>query len=292
MRVMQAAGSTRKSLRPATAVKSAARVLDVLELLSASSAGLTFIELREALNLPKSSLYMLLGTMLDRDYVSLEGEARRYRIGIRTWEAGHAFIRSRDLADLAHSYLRAVRDELQETAQLAILDGLENVYIAKEDCDRPLRLVSAVGRRLPAHATGLGKVLLAFLPPVELSRRLDAAGPLPRLTERTITEPEHLFRNLGTIRERKYAVDDGECTVGVYCVAVPIYDHTGSVTAAMSCTVPSARLDEHRMLVEPLLHVLRVNAAGLSKALGAPSTVLLERRDDNRVVAPIAEGDD
>jgi IclR family transcriptional regulator, KDG regulon repressor len=256
--------------RTNASVKSAARVLDVFELLAASKAGLTFVELRDALDYPKSSLHGLLATMLGREFIALEPTTRRYRIGIRTWEAGQAFGRSTDLAAVAGPHLRVVRDELGETAQLAILEGLENVYVAKEDADNLLQLSSAVGRRLPAHATGLGKVLLAYLPAAELDKRLATAGPLQRFTDRTITSRPALLRELNAVRNRGYAVDNGECIAGVVCIAVPVYDHTASVVAAMSCTVPQVRIQQRTVTRTKMLQILREQARTLSEALGAP----------------------
>ena len=98
-----------------------------------------------------------LSTLLERGWIENNGEGRRYRVGVRAWQAGQGYTRATNLASAARPHMAAARDELNETIQLAILDGIDNVYIAKVEAEHPLRLVSDVGTRLPAYATGLGK---------------------------------------------------------------------------------------------------------------------------------------
>jgi IclR family transcriptional regulator, KDG regulon repressor len=252
------------------AVKSALRVLQIIELLTQHDSGLTFIELRERLGLPKSSMHALLRTMRERGHLAFDEAERRYRLGVRYWEAGQAFMRGTDLTRLAKPYLEAISQLLGETVQLAILDGLDNVYIAKVDSDQPLRLVSHVGSRLPAHATGLGKVLLAYLDEAELQRRLKRAK-LARFTDRTIADKAELIEHLTEVRARGSAFDHGEYTPGVFCTAVPVRDHRDAVVAAMSCSVPEVRVSGE--IVERMLDVLLSQARALSEALGSHGPV-------------------
>ena len=246
-------------------VKSAERVLDIMTLLTRHADGLTFPLIVERLGIPKSSLHALLRTMAWSGHLVLDERARTYRLGVRFWEAGQAFLRGVDLPRICVPYLEAARDELQETIQLAILDGRENVYIAKVEADHRLKLVSEVGGRLPAHATALGKVLLAGLDHEELARRL-AAVQLEGYTDRTIVDREQLLAELQRTRERGYGTDQGEYTPGVACVAVPIHDHHGTVTAAMSASAPEVRIRDWTR--ERMRDVLQVQARDLSAALG------------------------
>lgn len=248
-------------------VKSAQRTLDLIELLTKESGGLTFPELEERTGWPRSSLYNLLRTMVQRKHLSYDGTIRRYRIGMRIWEAGEAFISDHDLAIVAQPFLREASQALNETVQLAVLDGLENVYIAKVETEHFLRLVSKIGSRLPAYATGLGKVLLAALPERELLLRLEGTR-LEAHTAKTITNLDLLLRELREVRERGYAVDTGEFTPGVYCVAVPVRTN-GRVVAAMSSSVPNVRVSDH---VRPaMFETLAERADALSKTLGHSS---------------------
>lgn len=237
------------------AIKSAARVMDVLDLLAHSDDGLNFVQIRSSLDLPKSSLHGLLKTMTDRGFVWLDDESRRYRVGIRAWEAGQAYSRGTELARVADPFLTDLVADVQETVQMAILDGVDNVYIAKRDSPHPFRLVSDVGRRLPAHTTALGKVLLASLDENDLEERLEGIR-LERFTEFTLTSVAQLRDRLEKIRQDGYGEDDGEFTEGLYCVAVPIHAPDGSVAAAVSVSIPDARLptdgERHKLFLSPL----------------------------------------
>lgn len=234
--------------------------MDVLDLLARSNDGLTFVQIRSSLGLPKSSLHGLLNTMTHRGFVWLDDESRRYRVGIRAWEAGQAYSRGTELARVADPYLTDLAATVQETVQMAILDGVDNVYIAKRDSPHPFRLVSDVGRRLPAHTTALGKVLLAALDDRVLEARLERIQ-LERFTDATLTSIPELRAQLERIRRDGFGEDEGEFTEGLYCVAVPIRAADGSVVAAVSVSVPNARIpasnQRHRLFLNPLTEAAR-----------------------------------
>jgi hypothetical protein len=150
-----------------------------------------------------------------------------------------------------------------------VLDGRFNVYVAKFDGQQALVLASAVGRRLPAHATGVGKVLLADLDHAALERLLRNVK-LERFTKNTLTDKAALYRRLQTIRDAGYGTDDEEYTIGVRCVAVPVRDQRGQVIAAMSVSVPVIRFDEESSA--RALALLMKGASELSAALGYRET--------------------
>jgi IclR family transcriptional regulator, KDG regulon repressor len=252
------------------AVKSAERVLQIIELLTLHPHGLTFAEIHTQLDVPKSSLHGLLRTMEQRGHLLADPATRQFRLGVRLWEAGQAFVRGVDLVQLCQPYLQAASDALDETVQLAVLDGLENVYLAKVESTQRLKLVSEVGRRLPAHTTALGKVLLAGLPERELEQRLEG-HVLDRYTDRTIVGYSELLSALRDTRERGYGTDLGEYTPGVTCWAVPVRDHEKKVIAAISCSVPEVRLSDDTEA--RILEVLRQQAERLSEALGHRTAV-------------------
>jgi DNA-binding IclR family transcriptional regulator len=258
--------NTASAAPPGGSVKSAARVLTILELLTTSEAPMTFAEIAAALGYPRSSLHGLLRTLQDAGWISLDARIKRYSLGIRAWEAGNAYSTAVDLAERARPFMERVRDALDETVQLAVLDdGRHNVYVAKVDGTQLLVLESRVGRRLAAHATGVGKVLLAALPSHELQQRL-GHEPLERFTERTVTDRAALLGELERTRRNGYALDNEEYTKGVRCVAVPVRDHTGQVVAGMSVSVPVVRFNGDRRAKTRA--ALLEAAAGLSAALG------------------------
>jgi len=249
------------------AVKSAERTLEILDLLTTADRPLTFTEIGNALSYPRSSLHSLLHTMADRHWLEAADSGRAYALGIRAWEAGRTYLRAISLADRSLPYMERLRDRLDETVQLAVLDGRYNVYVAKATGSQRLILASEVGRRLEAHATGLGKVLLAGLSEDELESRFKGVV-MERHTSNTISDLPALKRELQVIRKRGYGRDDEEYTLGVECVAVPVRDSSGSVIAAMSVSVPTVRgavlrKDGPRLLLE--------SANQLSRALGYQS---------------------
>jgi DNA-binding IclR family transcriptional regulator len=255
---------------PSEPVKSADRVLDVLELLTSSVGGLTFSDIATRLGWPKSSTHALLTTMERRGYLSRDQEARAYRLGIRTWETGQAYRLHDDLTLHALGPMQRIVDEVDETVQLAVRSGKDNVYLAKVDSHQAMQLVSRVGSRIPAHGTGLGKVLLAELSDDALDA-LYADGELPRFTPNTITGTTQLKKALAEVRMRGYAVDQEEFAVGLRCIAVPILGTHQRVVAALSCSIPSARLDTAKAL--HILNLLQQSAGEISRNVGANGRV-------------------
>ena len=248
-----------------TAVKSAKRSLDILELIMEYEAGLTFTEIGALLELPRSSLYGLLTTLVSSGWLSFDADRKRYGLGLRTLEAGNAYLRAQDLPSRAKPLMERIRDAVDETVQLSQLSGRFNVYVEKVDGRQALVLASAVGRRLPAHATGVGKVLLAHLPRETLERLFEGVA-LERFTKCTITSKAALYRRLAEIRELGYGTDDEEYSVGVRCIAVPVRDRHGGVVAAMSVSAPAIRFDKRSA---EQARVLLLNAAAeLSAAIG------------------------
>lgn len=255
-------------------VKSAERVLDIIETLVQEPAGLSFTALLRALQIPKSSLHELLDVLTRRGYIALDSDTRIYTLGLHLWESGQAYLQQHDLIGEARPVMDEIVRVLNETVQLAVLDGIENVYLAKVDCTHPVRLQSEVGRRLYAHATGLGKVLLAHLPPEELMRRLDGRT-LPQFTTTTITTISALLAELVVIRQNGFALDNEEYTPGLRCVAVPISDHSGRTIAAMSVSIPMLRT--HSSHLSDALCLLAKGSLSLARRLGS-------RADDTRLI--------
>jgi DNA-binding IclR family transcriptional regulator len=224
------------------AVKSADRVFDLLEYL-ADAKGATFASIVRDLGLPNSSAHQLLQTIAARGFIDFDHQSRLFRLGFRLWEVAQSYAMAEDIAALAQPYMDELRDQTLETVQLAQLDGLENVYLAISESPHAMKLVSSVGSRLSAHATGLGKVLLAGLEPADLTARLEGAT-LSRYTDKTITTRKALLKALEQIRERGYGEDNEEYVVGCRCVAVPLRNAQGASFAAMSVSIPTPRYSE------------------------------------------------
>lgn len=246
-------------------VKSSIRTLQVLELLGSANEGLSLNDVCTSLDMPKSSGHALLRTMTTSGWIDYSDATHQYGLGSRVWEVARRYISGLDLQNLARPYMEAVRNELDETVQLATLDGVENVYIAKVEAqNQRLVLVSHVGARLPAWATGLGKAMLAELSEGEIDARFDGVT-FERFTDATIDNLDDLKVELKKTAERGYAVDESEYADGVFCVAVPILNARGDLVAAISVSVPEVRRTP--TLEARIAALLQDSAAGISNRL-------------------------
>ncbi len=246
-------------------VKSAERTLNLLELLSEQRHGLSLADISHALRIPKSSAFQILRTLEAREYVARDRVTSRFRLDVRVFALGRAYAESMDLVREGQRVLAELSRTLDETCHLAVLAGLDVVYVAKEESSQPIRMVSAVGRRLPAHATGVGKMLLAMLDERVLNTRLKGVR-LPRLTPQTITTVADLREELRVTRDRWFAFDREESTDGLRCLAAPILDQHGNVIAAISASVPAVRLPAER--IPEVLWKVCDAARRVSRALG------------------------
>jgi DNA-binding IclR family transcriptional regulator len=230
----------------ARAVPAVSRTLDILELFL-DRATLSAPEISEHLALPRTTVHELVTTLVDRSYlVAVPGRPTRYRLGLRLFQLGGLFAESLDLTREARAVAEQVAGECDETVHVAVLDGTDVVYVAKADSTHPVRMVSAVGRRLPAHCTAVGKTLLAALPPATVDDRYAGTGALAGLTPNSITSRARLRDHLAEVRSRGLAYDDCESNDDVRCVAAPVRDHRGVVVAALSISVPTLRWNDER----------------------------------------------
>ena len=221
--------------------KSAVRTVQILERLAERDAP-TLAELARDLDAPKSSLHVVVQTLIRRGWVQRD-EAGRLAIGVRAVRVGTAYVDGDPVVALTAPVLDALVAELDETVHLGRLDGTDIVYLAKRESTQQLRLFSAVGRRLPAYTTALGKALLAGLSDDKLDEHLPAR--LEAMTEATITDRRELRTKLAEIRERGWSSDEGENAVGIACVAVPL-PLADPPRDALSCSVPAMRFGRER----------------------------------------------
>jgi DNA-binding IclR family transcriptional regulator len=224
-------------------VKSADRTVELLELLSRTSEPLTLSEIQRELSYPKSSLFVLLRTLVARGWVETDRRGTGYSIGVRALLVGTSYLDRDPVIRAATRVLEELRAEVNETVHLARLDGPDVVYLASRESAHQLRLTSRVGRRLPAHATSLGKALLAQRSDEDVDAILPA--DLVAITPQTLTDRAALLADLAVTRERGYALERGENTPGLGCFAVALdYKYPGPAMEAISCSVPSVRLDD------------------------------------------------
>lgn len=247
-------------------VKSAERVAEALRFLANTPSGARYRDLQRGLDLPKSSLHALLRTLVETRLATFEESTKRYSLGPLVWELTTAFSHQVQLVPMALPHLEQIGARFGETVQLATLDGNEVVYVAKVPSRHPIQLVSNVGTRLPAYATGIGKALLACLSTEQL-RRLYQPGELLRFTATTLTSISALIDELNVIRNQGYATDNGEYSPGIYCVASPILTAGNLPYAAVSISMPADRYSNYKEneLVEGMLP----QAYAISRKLGS-----------------------
>jgi IclR family acetate operon transcriptional repressor len=222
-------------------VKSARRAIDLLETFAANDVWLSLSDLHARTGFPRSSLHGLLRTLLDAGWLESDTNTARYRLGVRALICGTAYLDRDPVVPYATEALELVREKTGFTAHYARRNGAEVVYLETREAMRSTHLVSRVGRTLPAHATALGKVLLAELTQDEIEAVLTA--PLGALTPNTITSVEAMHAECALTRERGYGAEVEEGSLGVRCVAAVIpYRIPG--TDAMSCSMPVGQVTD------------------------------------------------
>jgi IclR family KDG regulon transcriptional repressor len=244
-------------------VPAVSRALDILFL---ERPQLSAREVMERLDLPRTTVHELLVTLEARSYlISVPGQPVQYRLGMPLFQLGAAFAGRLDLVREAQSVARDVAAGCDEAVHVAVLDGADVIYLVKVDSTHPVRMVSGVGRRLPAHCTAVGKILLADLDPAALDTVL-TKDALPGMTPESITDPDRLRAHLEQVRAERIAVDIGESDSAMRCVAAAVRDHSGAAVAAMSISAPIIRWTAETQVTWTGL--VRDGAATLSARMG------------------------
>ncbi|WP_158884676.1 IclR family transcriptional regulator [Amycolatopsis anabasis] len=242
----------------------AGRVLDVLGAFTPDRSELSLSELSRRTGLPLSTAHRLVGELTRRG--ALERTDRgRYRVGLWLWEVASLAPHGMGLRETAMPFLEDLYEATHENVQLVVLDAPDVVYLERISGRGAVNVVSRPGGRLPAHATGVGLVLLAHAP-AEVQESVLAA-PLKRFTRNTIAAPDRLRRVLADVRRDGFAISDRQVELVALSVAAPVFGPDDTVVAALSIVVPAEG-------AEPMALVPAVRAAarGVSRSLGAPRT--------------------
>jgi IclR family pca regulon transcriptional regulator len=248
-------------------VQGVERGFAVIKAFSAEAPSLTIAQVAARTNLTRAVARRYLMTLQKLGYVSHQNGL--FFPTPRLLDLGYTYLASLSVADIAQPFIDKILRQLTnaESSSLAVLDGRECVYVARAATKRIISSNLAVGSRLAAHATALGKVLLAYLPPDDLDSYFQTA-PLEALTSRTICDRTKLRRALRKVRDQGWAFADEEFVVGRRTIAAPVFDRTGRVTAAVNVAAAVA-LVSTRELLEQHLPVLIDGAREISGALGA-----------------------
>jgi DNA-binding IclR family transcriptional regulator len=240
------------------------RALEVLDAFTSSRPRLTLAQLASITQQDKATLLRHLDVFLDSRLVERHGDT--YTLGLGAFALGASYLAQHDIFAVSRAPMEELAERLGETISLAIRDGSEVVYVEVVHGQSEIGVQSSVGVRQPAHCSALGKVLLAWLSRPEREASV-YAHPLVRMTSHTITSARELEAHLEDVRRDGYAMDNEERAEGIRCVATPIWDRRGRVTAALSISGASFRmvgehLDESReaCMVATRLMSLRLGA--------------------------------
>jgi DNA-binding IclR family transcriptional regulator len=243
--------------------------LDILILLATSINGIRLKDIANELKIPVSSLHAILNTMKNKGFIERDDNSLLYRLSRKVYQITPPFSRSEeDLVYLALPIMDRVQHASGETVSLSVRDGGEIVFIAKRSSSSIIQVVQALGSRFPAHATGSGKVMLAYL----AEKEIDEIYPdekLPALTGNTITSKTKLKMELTKINTCGYAFDNEESVQEIWAVAACIHSQDGRSIAATSIVVPKFRLTEE--LETKCRELITEAAIEIGRRLGANS---------------------
>jgi len=252
-------------------INSLNRALKIMELLAEEGKALGVTELSRRLDLDKSMTHRLLSTLAGGGYVEQDPESKKYLLGLKIVELAGMKLNSIELLSAAKPYLKELVRQTAESSHLAVMVDHEVVYLDKEEGPSVLTIRGGVGLKCPAHCSAVGKVLLADLSEEDLMQILRRHG-LTKYTENTILSVAALKEHLAQVRQRGYGVDNEETYLGVKCVAAPIRNHSGRVTASAGISGPIQRMTEERLRV--LAEIVVETCARVSARLGAAAPVL------------------
>lgn len=224
-------------------VQTLERSLDILEVLAQAEEPLGVTEIGSRINLHKSTVHRIIGTLCYRGYVEKEKDTDRYRLGLKIMELGISCVNDLEIRAVAEPYLAEVVKRFDETVHLVLFDDAEIVYIDKKESSQVIGMRSHVGKRAPMHCTAVGKAILAFLPQEEILQIIKAKG-LPKFTQKTIITTENLFKELEIIKQTKIGHDDEENEVGIICLGTPVFHYSGRVIGGVSVSGPATRMLE------------------------------------------------
>jgi len=251
-------------------VKSSVRTLQILKLLSAQQHGLTFTEIQKSLDIPKSSLFVLLSTIEQEKWIEFDPKLNRFTLGIQAWESTQQYLNSSQLISIAESHITDMMNDLHSSVHLAVLSGCDALYLAQIKSDRSYDLPSRVGVRLPAQATALGKSLLTGCSDAEITK-LFGNFVFKKFNSSTISNLEDLLKEVHKVKLQGFSESNGELVERFYCVAAPVTDRNGKVVAAISSTVPKRYLSEKIVSKDRMQECVQDEARQVSEELWAYS---------------------
>ena len=222
-------------------VQSLERAFSILEEVAHSRQGISLAKLSKRVGLHNSTTFHLVRTMVTLGYITQSKETKRYHVGRPLFTLAASSLNDVELVNFATPILEDLSSQTGESAQFAVRSGDEVVICAKTTGAGSFQMTERVGVVRPAHATALGKVLLAALMPEQLRRYVEN-HELRAFTQKTVTEPEALIKLIEAVRRDGVAYDDAEFDSEARCVALPVYDFTGQIAGSIGISGPIWRM--------------------------------------------------
>lgn len=236
------------------------KALTLLQVFSPEHPRVTITSAAELAGLTRPTARRILITCVNHGFMHTDG--REFWLTPKVMRLGFSYLSTLPFWEPAMPRLRALAEEANESTSMAALDGREIVYLLRQPV-RPGLIPLNVGSRLPAHATSLGKVLLAFAPPEDVEAFLSGA-PFEALTPNTLTTADAMRAELDRVRAQGYAISDGERELGVRSAAAPVLSRTGAAVAAINISANAMRIS-HSEMEERLVPLLRSTASLISE---------------------------
>src|SRR6266849_6308816 len=247
---------------PSVAVE---RALAMLEAVAQEAEGLSNAEISRKLENPKSSASYILRTLETQGYLTRNPETGKYRVGLKVLSLSRGALSGIDVREVALPIMRHLMEKTNLTCHLAILDGPDAVYIEKVEPQGFIKMDTWVGRRMPVHATSVGKALVAYIPREQLEGILRKSG-MEKRTPKTITTLPRLLKELEKVRTQGYAVDDEENNLGARCLGAPIFDERGGIEASLGLSGTTQQVSSQTM--PRILEALKDSARHISMGMG------------------------
>ena len=244
-------------------IQSITKAMKVLSVFDADCFELSIGEIANRSGVPKSTVHRIVSSLAEWNIIE-SGPEGKCRLGVKLFQLGSLVLFKMDVRKEALPFLKELSARRETTAHLAIRDGDRAIYIEKIEQPNSFVQYSQVGKHLPLHCTGIGKVLVADLPEETVGSLMGQS--FPGYTEHTITNLADLLKHLREVRRQGYSVDSEELISGVKCVAAPVFNYRGEVVAGVSLSTTSSLMDQttFRKLAEDLVMV----GVQISKRLG------------------------
>lgn len=241
------------------------RALKILDLFDEYTTELKITEISARMELHKSTVHSLLKTLQMHGYINQDVETGRYKLGLKLLEKGQLMLQSLDIRTAARKHLVALSEQTGQTTHLVILDGKEGVYLDKVEGEKAAIRYSRIGRRISLHSSAVGKVLTAFRTKDEMDTLL-RNYQFSKITDVTITGKDAFVNELNLVKHQGYSIDNQENEPGVRCAAAPIFEHNGSIAAAISISTLVSAVDDS--LFKAYIALLQKEAEAISLTLG------------------------